>query len=137
MCNQDVELEQEFKERQYCKGNYNIQRYITLFQRVEKEIKKQEEGKNVGARIIESNFIAMKIYNNSLTLVRDFLSYTESILSLSPDEAWIPALHYTHSSIEGLFSCIRAMQKERRDLYACDILLQNMIQNLKDSKTLW
>ena len=89
---------------------------------------------NVGARIIESYFITVNTYNNLLTLIRDFLGYIESILSISPDEEWIPALHFNQSSIEGFFTCIRAMIKDRTDLYAGGIQQQHMFQNLQHSK---
>ena len=82
----------------------------------------------VSARIRESFFISTKTYRNMLTLVRGFMAYAKSVLESSPEIMYVPGLHSNQSSIEGLFSNIRSMSKDRTDLYASGILQQNIFR---------
>ena len=63
-----------------------------------------------------------------LTLVCGFMAYAKSVLESSPEIKYVPGLHSNQSSIEGLFSNIRSMSKDRTDLYASGILQQNVFK---------
>ena len=65
--------------------------------------------------------------------MRGFLGYAEPLLVLVQMDKLVPVLHCNQSSIEGLFSCIRGMGKNRTDLYAFGILQQNLFNTLKHS----
>ena len=53
------------------------------------------------------------------------------ILNQSEKGEYVPALHCNQSSIEGLFSHIRMMGRDRTDLYGVGILQQNISNSLK------
>ena len=91
-------------------------------------IKKNEKG---CVRIIDAYFISTTTHNNLLTLVRVFLGYAEALLLVSKEGELVPALHCNQSSIEGLFSCIRGMGKDRTDLYTSGVLQHNLNNNFK------
>ena len=68
-----------------------------------------------------------------ISLVYGFLGHAKMILSQSEEGEYIPALHCNQISIEGLFSHIRMMGRDRTDLYGAGILQQNISNCLKSS----
>ena len=110
----------------------NIMQYFSRWM-IETDIEDEEQ--NVGKRTLDSYHISHKTYRNLLTLVRGFVGYARAVLDISKDDTFIPALHCNQSSIEGLFSCIRSMSKDRTDLYASGILHQNISKLYKSMET--
>ena len=66
-----------------------------------------------------------------MSLVYGFLGYGKMILHQSEKDEYVPALYYNQSSIEGLFSHIRMMGRDRTDLYGVGILQHNISNSLK------
>ena len=70
----------------------------------------------------ERYVIAKKTYHNIVSLVYGFIGYARQILNDTGDKEYVPALHCDQSSIEGLFSHVRANGKDRADLYGIGIM---------------
>ena len=85
-------------------------------------------------RDAERYFIAKKTYHNMLSLVHGFIGYARQILNKSETVEYIPALHCNQSSIEGLFSHIRANDKDRTDIYGIGIMQQNIRSQMKHNE---
>ena len=69
-----------------------------------------------------------------LSLVHGFIGYSRQILDCCETIQYIPALHCNQSSIEGLFSNIRANGKDRTDLYGVGIMQQNISSLMKKER---
>ena len=90
---------------------------------------KSNKGKEgITPRMVESYCLSLKTYKNLLTLVKGYMSYAKEMLKYSPVLPYIPALHCNQSSIEGLFSCMLSMGKDRTDRYASGILQQSVFK---------
>ena len=71
-------------------------------------------------------FIARKTYHNLLRLVKGFLGYAIEIFKHDATTHFVPALHCNQSTLEGTFSKIRHMGKDRTDVYGTGILVTNI-----------
>ena len=83
---------------------------------------------------IAKYFIADQTYQNLLCLIRGFFGYANCILSYSDKETLVPGLYSNQSSIEGLFSRMRAMKRDFTYIYYGSILHQNIFSSLAVSK---
>lgn len=61
-----------------------------------------------------------------VSLVYGFIGYARHLLNDSGDKEYVPALHCNQSSIDGLFSHVRANDKDKTDLYGLGIMQQNI-----------
>ena len=66
-----------------------------------------------------------------VSLVYEFIGYARHLLNDSGDKEYVPALYCNQSSIEGLFSHVRANGNDRMDLYGIGIMQQNISGQMK------
>ena len=66
-----------------------------------------------------------------ISLVYGFLGYAKMILDESGVDEYVPAIYCNQSSIEGLFSHIKMMDRNRTDLYGVGISQHNISNFLK------
>ena len=78
--------------------------------------------------------MAKVTHTNVLTQVRGLFCYTFVVLLQSEDVRYAPALHSNQSSVEGLFSSVRYMNRNRIDMYAGGEVQQNMFCHLSSKK---
>ena len=66
-----------------------------------------------------------------ISLVYEFIRYAKKFFIDCDTNEYVPALHCNQSSIEDLFSHIRANDKDRTDLYGIGIMQQEISPQMK------
>ena len=88
-------------------------------------------GVPVDVRTREASYISNKTHNNLNVLCKGYIEYARNVLSDADVNEYVPALHSNQSSIENHFSCIRAMDKDRTDVYGTGVVHTNMSVTIK------
>lgn len=70
----------------------------------------------ISASTTAKYFISDKTYDNLLRMIGGFCGYVKCILAYSDAEIFVPGLHSNQSSVEGLFSRIRGVDRDMTDL---------------------
>ena len=104
---------------------------VTFFYQWKNDVTLSNMKNGVRSKEGEKFFIAKKTFQNLLSLVYGFMGYAKQILRMNNKCVYVPALHCNQSSIEGLFSHIRANDKDRTDRYGYGIMQQNISSFMK------
>ena len=132
LMNQRWKLSSDNIDKEEC----TLKEIVTYFELWIEERKQMKEREKTNESDVDKYCISLITYNNMKTLVSGFIQYARCIVECHQASIYIPALHSNQSNLEGLFSRIRFMGKDKTHLYAGGILQQNVFNQISSIKKL-